>query len=169
MNCQNCDNESHRDIVPKKYGTSGKNLCIPCFNRHAFQWGDPYLCSRCSLTQLKMASLMKCHSCAESKTIDKILKVKTTTKSGYKNRAMRRQCLEQMKNKIYNENYKHLSKFYKLTEEENCPIMMCDIPEDLVKFCMNGAHTYEEIAAEAATLGAPQLSLKFEEKKEALL
>lgn len=149
MYCQGCDNKDRQDIVPKRYGSAEKNLCIPCYNEHAFQWGEPYLCSKCSMTQLRMASLLTCHSCAGTDKINKIIKKRRPlAKADYRSRSLRYQCQEQMKNKIYNENYKHLSNYYKLTDED-CPIMMCDIPEDLVKFCMNGSHTYDEIAAEA--------------------
>lgn len=145
MNCENCDNEKRLSIVPKKYCSSGKNLCIHCYNLHQFQWGEPYLCSRCKMTQLRMADTLKCYSC---KKIDSD-KNKNIKKIDYRNQSIKRQCLDQMVNKNYNANYKHLSDYLKLTDE-NCPIMMCDIPEALVKFCMTGRHTYEEVAEYAS-------------------
>lgn len=160
MNCEKCDNKERREIVPKKYTKGDKNLCVPCFNMNSFQWGEPYLCSKCSMSQLRMANILKCHSCENVDKMVKILKVRRLLKKDdYKNRSIKFQALEQLKNKIYSANYAHLSKYYNFTDEERCPVMMCDIPEDLVKFCMNGRHTYDEIVEEAERYARPELTL----------
>ena len=138
LTCEQCPNFPRNKIVPSKYTRTKENLCLPCYNIMQFQYGEPYLCGSCCMTQLRMKTPTHCYSCAEvdeSKIIPLI---------DYKNQSVKHQLNEQLKNKTYVDNFHIVSEYYDFKNPQ-CEVFMSDIPKELIEYCQSGKLTKEEI------------------------
>lgn len=138
MICSRCPNFEKNKIVPAKYTIDKENLCLPCHNLVQFQWGEPYLCGSCCMTQLRMKSNTQCYSCFEVDNSDNIPAI------DYKHQSIHFQLLDQLRNDSYMKNFHIVADYYKFLDEQ-CEVFMSDIPGELIKFCQDGLKTESEI------------------------
>lgn len=140
MICKRCNNFDNNKIIPKRFSKSGEDLCVPCYNLYQFQIGEPYVCSKCQMTQLRMKNSLECYSCCkldEGKIIPKI---------NYKTQSVYSQLNNEFNNKVYINNFTHLAEYYKLDQPDNCEVYMHDIPKEVIDFCQNsGFLNYDDV------------------------
>lgn len=138
LTCCHCPNFEKNKIVPAPYTRDHENLCLPCHNLIQFQWGEPYLCGSCCMTQLRMKDRTHCYSCYyidNNKNIPKI---------DYKNQSVYSQLIDQLKNNIYMRNFHIVAKYYNF-EDPQCEVYMSDIPRELIHYCEESRRSEKEI------------------------